>query len=372
MVDEATGRRLTARAGCVRILSGPRPVTVRDQLHSLADPASGIDLDTWPDRYGDGPVAELERRVALLLDKPSAVYFPSGTMAQQVALRYGAERLGNPAVALHPLSHLELYERHAYTILAGLRPVFTPGGPHQIVAADVAELDEPVATVVVELPLRDAGFLLPDWDSLLAIVAAARSRGARVHFDGARLWESTTHLGQSLSDVAALADSVYVSFYKSLGALSGAALAGDTNLAGYARAWRHRYGGNLYEHWPAALTAMTGLATRLPALPGLVAHAKVVAAALADALAGTAAAQVWPHPPHTHQFQVWLPYPPARLTEVTMALAAEERTWFIDGWRPTAVPHLSMAEVTVAEPALAWTAADVTDVATRYLTRLAT
>ncbi|MEW2440716.1 beta-eliminating lyase-related protein [Micromonospora marina] len=77
-----------------------------------------------------------------------------------------------------------------------------------------------------------------------------------MHFDGARLWESTVHLGYSPAEIAALADSTYVSFYKSLGGHSGAALAGDAELVRYARAWRHRYGGTLFQQWPAALAAL--------------------------------------------------------------------------------------------------------------------
>jgi hypothetical protein len=78
---------------------------------------------------------------------------------------------------------------------------------------------------MLELPLRDAGFVLPSWEELSAVVEAARERDAVVHFDGARLWESTTHFGRPLDEIADLADSVYVSFYKSLDGLGGAALA---------------------------------------------------------------------------------------------------------------------------------------------------
>ena len=61
--------------------------------------------------------------------------------------------------------------------------------------------------------------MLPSWEELTEVVEAARERDAVVHFDGARLWESTAHFGRPLAEIAALADSVYVSFYKSLGGL---------------------------------------------------------------------------------------------------------------------------------------------------------
>ena len=94
------------------------------------------------------------------------------------------------------------------------------------------DFEEPFGTLMLELPLRDAGFVLPTWDELTDTVEAARERDAVVHFDGARLWECTPHFGRPLPEIAGLADSVYVSFYKSLGGLSGAALAGSADLVG--------------------------------------------------------------------------------------------------------------------------------------------
>ncbi|MEE3918564.1 beta-eliminating lyase-related protein [Micromonospora sp. BRA006-A] len=241
-------------------------------------------------------MAELELRVAELLGADAAAFFPSGTMAQQVAMRHGAEPTGRAGVGLHPLSHPLTHERDAYALLAGVRAVRTTNAPRNPTADEVAALDEPIGTLFLELPLRDAGFVLPTWDELVAVVAAARAGGARVHFDGARLWESSVHLGYSPAEIAALADSTYVSFYKSLGGISGAALAGDAELIRYARAWRHRYGGTLFQQWPAALAALAGLTRELPRLPGYVAHARVVAEALA-ALPGARVPGAAAHPP---------------------------------------------------------------------------
>lgn len=340
--------------GCDRILSGQRVLTVRERLADLAA-ADLAELDDRPDVYGSGAVAVLERRVAGLLGKPEAVFFPTGTMAQQVALRCWAERTGNRVVALHPLSHLEVHERKAFTALTGLRGVWPTAERRQPTAQEVRDLDEPFGTLLLELPLRDAGFLLPTWDELNALVAAARVRGAKVHLDGARLWESVPHLGRDLPTVAGLADSVYVSLYKTLGGLSGALLAGPEDFAAQARAWRHRYGGVLFQQWPAALAALAGIERELPRLPEYVAHAKTVAAALA-ALPG---AQVVPEVPHTHQFQLWLPGPAHRLNEAVLALAEQQKIW-LSGVFADRAPGLAMAEITVAAPALEWSAADVT------------
>ena len=363
MPENALRHRLAVMRACDRILSGVRPSTMREQLATLAA-ADG--LDDLPDFYGEGgPVTALEERVAELLGTEAAVFFPTGTMAQQIALRFGAEKSGRTAVALHPLGHQEVHERHAYAQLSGLRAVRSTTAPRNPTAIELAALAEPVGTVVFELPLRDAGFVLPSWDDLVDACDAAESIGARVHFDGARIWESTPHLGRPLHEIAALADSTYVSFYKSTAGVSGAALAGTAELAAYAREWRHRHGGNLFQQWPAALSALIGLQRELPRIPDYVRHARTMAAALAE-LPGARVSV-----PQTHQFRMWLPGPAPLLGAAVLALAEEERVWFAGGWRDTEVPGLAMTEVTIAGPGLEWTASDVRKTGEALLARLA-
>lgn len=371
-VDRA--RRVAAVRGSERVLSSGLPVlTVGERLAALAAEApAGCGLDGPVDVYGDGIVGELERRVAELLGTEAAAFFPTGTMAQQVALRCWAGRTGSPVVALHPMSHLEKSERGAYAQVSGLRAVRLASGPRPPTAADVHDLDEPFGTLVLELPLREAGFLLPTWEELTAVVEAARERDAVVHFDGARLWECASHFGVGPAEVAALADSVYVSFYKSLGGISGAALAGPAELVEEARAWRHRYGGEVFQQWPAALAALTGLERELPRLPSYVAHAAVVAAALEEGFraAGLPWFRVNPRVPHTHQFQVWLPYPAGVLDEAGVSLAEETLTSVFGGWSPSEVPCLSFTEVTVGSSALSWTPEAVVEAVGAFLARV--
>jgi len=357
MTDDQMQRRWLARRGCERTLSGTLHATPRERMESFA--ASGFDLDARPDAYGDGPVRDFEERLAGLLGKPSVAFFPSGTMAQQVALRLWADRSGSNAVAMHPLNHLEVWEREAFVHLTGLRPVWLTREARQPTAEEVTKLDERFGTLTVELPLREAGFLLPTFAELTELASAARARGAFVHFDGARLWESAVYFGHDLATIAALADSVYVSFYKTLGGISGSALAGPADFIAEARAWRHRYGGNIFQQWPAILAAAVGLDTVLPRLGAYVAHAQTVAAAL-SALPGV---HVHPNPPHTHQFQVWVPGTAADLEEANLTLAETERVWFLAGWRDQTPAGLAMTEVTVTEPALQWSPEQVTEIA---------
>jgi len=366
MPDDDYQKRLTAASrSCSRILSGRRPVTIAEQLAALGD--SGYDLDRAHDVYGNEVVAELEDRVAGLLGKPAAAYFPTGTMAQQIALRIWSERAANPTVALHPLHHTEVHERKAYAMVSGLRAVWPTGERRHPTPEEVRAVPDPFAALAIELPMRDAGFLLPTFDELRELSEIARSRGAAVHFDGARLWESTPYLGQDLPTVAGLADSVYVSFYKSLGAFSGAALAGPADLIATAKAWRHRYGGQLFSQWPAVLTAMVGLDRELPRLPEYVAHARIVAAALAT-LPG---AVVTANPPHTHQFQLWLPYSKAALDQASLEMAEQEGIRFAGGWNEQTPGDRCMTEVTVAAGALEWTAEDVAAAGKSFVDRAA-
>jgi threonine aldolase len=368
MTDQAQERtrRFQLSRTCTRRLSGERVPTMREELETAL--RAPYDLDGFGDRYGQGgPVAALEERVAALLGKPAAVLFPSGVMAQQVAARIHAGRSGNATVALHPLSHPEVHELHAFSTLSGLRTIWTTTDPRQPTAAEIRDLAEPFGTLMLELPLREAGFLLPTWDELLAVVAAARERGARVHVDGARLWESTTYLGADLPTIAALADTVYVSMYKVLGGLSGAVLAGEADVIAEARAWRQRYGGSVVQLWPAALTALAGLESVLPQLPSYVEHARVVAAALAS----VEGVRVHPDPPHTQEFQLWLPGTAERLNQAALALAEEEKTWFTYGFVDRAPIGYAVAEIRVGAAALEWTADEVRAATTGLLARAA-
>ncbi|MFD3487523.1 threonine aldolase family protein [Streptomyces sp. NPDC058665] len=385
-------RRLAAWHASGRILwRGHADRPVGEQLAALAADASSVyDLDEWADVYGNGVVAELESRVAALLGFPAAAFFPTGTMAQQVALRCWAGRTGNATVALHPMAHPEVHEGGALSVVSGLRTTHPTSEPRLPTAEEIEATDEPFGTLMLELPLRDAGFVLPTWDDLVAVVAAARERDAVVHFDGARLWESVTHFGRPLEEIAGLADSVYVSFYKSLGAMSGAMLVGSSTLVEEARVWRHRYGGQVFQQYPAALSALLGLERELPRLPSYVAHARVVAAALAEGLAepsrgpgagsgvgsGAVSAAPWfrvhPQQPHTHQFQVWLPYDARVLNEAAVRQAEETgvslfRRWFDSGSGP---PGVSVTEVTVAGAGLEWTADDVRQAVREFMTRV--
>lgn len=234
-VDDATREREEAFQRCERFLFGHGPQWPRAVLADLAAEAGP---DEQPDRYGEGSlINDFERDIATLLGKEAAVFLPSGTMAQQIALRIWAERGRNSTVAFHPTCHLEIHEQKGYELLHGLHGRLVGERSRLITLDDLCKTPGPLAALLLELPQREIGGQLPPWSDLEAQTAWAREQGAAVHMDGARLWESGPFYGRSYAEIAGLFDSVYVSFYKGIGAIAGAALAGPAAFIAEARLW---------------------------------------------------------------------------------------------------------------------------------------
>ena len=342
------------RVRCARHLNGHGRRLPAEVLAEVRDVLG----DVAPDRYGAGGVVEeLEAEVATLLGKPAVAFLPSGTMAQQVALRVHAERTGRCSVLWHPTSHLELHEGQAPGRLHGLRgrPV---GDPRLLLTLDdLQEVAEPPAALLLELPQREIGGRLPAWDDLVAQVVWARERGAAVHLDGARLLECLPFYDRSAAEVADLFDSVYVSLYKGLGGVAGCLLAGDGPLVAEAREWRHRHGGTLFAMWPYAAAGLAGLRLRAPRMPAYVEHAREVAAALS----GLDGVEVVPDPPATTMMHVYLQAPPGPLAAAMRGLAVDDGLWTWPRGFPSELPSWQVVELTVGDATMAWTPEQVRD-----------
>jgi threonine aldolase len=322
----------------------------RDPATSLqalqARTPDGLDVD----RYGEGELAErLERRVAALLGKQAAVWMPTGTMAQQIALRIHAERLGRSVVAFHPQCHLEVHEQGAYRVLHGLRATLLGDRGRLIETKDIAELREPISVLLLELPQRDLGGQLPPWEDLIATCEAARSGGAALHLDGARLWQCGPFYGRPLAEIAALFDTVYVSFYKDLGAPAGCVLAGPEDVIQEARVWQIRHGGRLFSAYPYLLAAELGLDERLPRIPELVDRARLAG----GALAATDDVTVVPEPPQAAMLHVIVRRPLEPLNDALYAITRESRIWLSSRFIATADPSSQRCELSVAVANLA-------------------
>lgn len=239
----------------------------------------------------------VQQRVAALLGKEAALWLPSGTMAQQIALRIHAERSGRRAVAFHPHCHLDVHEQRGYAVLHGLHAVLLGRRDRLMAPADLAAVAEPLAAVLVELPQRDLGGQLPPWDELVELGELARAKGAALHLDGARLWQCGPFYGRELAEIAALFDTVYVSLYKDLGAGAGCMLAGTAGFVAEAQVWKIRHGGRMFRIGHYLEAAERGLDEVLPQIPAMVERAKELAAALEQH-----GVEVIPSPPQASMF----------------------------------------------------------------------
>lgn len=325
-----------------------------DSFHGngLARPAellASIPPDTEEDLYGDGGVvAALERYVAELLGKPAAVFLPSGTMAQAATLRVHADHRTTRTVVWHPFCHLARHEDQAYQRLHALVARSAGEFERLLTLTDLTGIAEPVAALVIELPQRDLGGQIPPWDGLVAQTKWARARGAAVHLDGARLWEASAGYGRPPADIAALFDTVYVSFYKGVGALPGCCVAGSRADVDQVREWRQRLGGTLFGMWPAAASALHLLPGTLAEMPDRLAYAQAIALALAE----VPTVRVLPDPPQTPMMHLLLDTTPDAYAAAAKRLADEQAFWVWPRAMATGDPEVVRCELAVGRATL--------------------
>lgn len=331
---------------CTRYLVGHGRRSA-DELLATIPPGTEIDY------YGiGGAVTELEQEVASLLGKDAALFLPTGTMAQQATLRVHADRRSSRSVAFHPTCHMETNEERGYERLHGLFGV--PVGPRDepLSSASLAQLREPIAALLVELPQRSLGGTLPSWKELVAQVAWARDRGAAVHLDGARLWDASPFYKarhrKSLSDVADLFDTVYVSFYKGLGGIAGCCVAGDTDVIEELSVWRTRHGGRAFGLWPYAASALSALRTRLPRMPAYYRHSL----AIADAVRGLPGVEVLPDPVQSPMMHLRFSVDLESLRERVVEIARAEKVWTFSRPWASLGPNLQEFELHVGDATL--------------------
>lgn len=330
---------------CTRFFGHP-PQTIRERLREIA---GALDGSERPDRYGGGELLEsFECEIARLLGKESAAFMPSGTMAQQIALRVHAERSGNRNVAIHPQSHLVLSEQNAFQTLHPLRGV-TIGARGALYTLDDLRAASPApGALLLELPERNIGGALRPWNELCDIAAWAREKGIALHLDGARLWESQPYYERSFAEIAGLFDTVYVSFYKVFNAIAGAALAGSKAVVDEARTWQWRHGGRLVAQYPMVVSARQGLHDYLPRVPLYCERAR----GIARVLGGFERLGVTPTPPPTNMMHVYVRGEREALDRAALEVARETGIWFVGAWQSSEAPGTAMFELTCAEGSL--------------------
>ena len=172
---------------CRFFLSRPLPPSAAETLARLAAHPAAVEAI---DEYGaGGAVARLEKISCERLGKQAGLFFIKGVTAQLCVLRAYADARACDNVVIHPLSHMDIDEAGAVERVTGLNAIRL-GRHRPFTLLALQALTEPLAVVVIELPLRRAGFMLPALDELRAISAWCREQAIPLHFDGARLWEA--------------------------------------------------------------------------------------------------------------------------------------------------------------------------------------
>lgn len=347
MIDPSIQQRYQSacQQASYNLLRHPQ-ATMAEQLNQLA---KEVAEDEQRDVYGSGQLIEdFEYQIAELLGKEAALFLPTGTLAQPLALKVHSLQTGKTDVALHPSSHLLLHEQMGIEHLWGLNPRAI-GDPQQpIKPADLKALNaEPLGALLIELPMREIGGQLPAWDSLKEQSQWARENGIRRHLDGARLWQTPDFYQRGLDEISALFDSVYVSFYKDLGGISGAVLAADTEFIQQAKIWARRAGGNLISLYPEILAARRGLRENLPVIPDAVRYAHALGSALAE-LKGV---EVTPDPPQAAMFHLTFAISRQRLAD-KISLYVQEQGVVILPLPRSGDSHRAVCEVTIGRNAM--------------------
>jgi len=201
------------------------------------------------DVLGDDPtVRELEQRTAALLGKEAAVFVPSGTMANQLAIR-SLTRPGD-AILLDANAHIYCYEAGAPAALAGVQVSLLDGARGQFTAAQLEAAlpprDDhfaPPSLVCIENTHNRGGGSVWPLEQIESVTTAARGHGLSLHLDGARLWNASVASGVSEAEYASHFDTVSVCFSKGLGAPVGSILAGTADVIAKARFYRKQQGG---------------------------------------------------------------------------------------------------------------------------------
>jgi len=244
------------------------------------------------DVYGDDPtVNALEAHTAKVLGKEAAVFVPTGSMSNQIALRTHTEP--GDLVLIERHAHIVINEGGAGAALSGvtMRPIDGAHGifgPKDVVSMldrphpfNPTTLGSPPKLLCLENSHNAGGGTVWPLEQLRAVCATGREHGLTLHLDGARLWHAAAASGVLPRDYAEPFDTVNVCFSKGLGAPVGSALAGRRETIERARRFRQQYGGGMRQAGVIAAGALHALEHHLDDLPRDVGNARRLAGLLA-------------------------------------------------------------------------------------------
>src|SRR4051812_28624155 len=239
--------------------------------------------------FEDPTVTELERRAAALLGHEAAVYVPTATMANQIALSILGAR--GTELIVEETAHIMVAELGGAAMHTGLQTRGLPGyrgrlAPEQVQDA-VRRSDGfhiPRASIVaVENTHNSAGGTVWPLDELEAVVAVARELGLAVHLDGARVANAAVALEVPAAEIAGRFDTVTLCLSKGLGCPLGAVIAGSRERMAKARRYKHLFGGAMRQAGVVAAAGVYALDHNVDRLAGDHANARRLAEGLAEA-----------------------------------------------------------------------------------------
>jgi threonine aldolase len=298
--------------------------------------------DVGDEQRGQDPTTRrLEERVAELLGHEAAVFLPTGTMCNEIALRLHV-RPGGDEVILDRSSHPVNAEAGGPAQLSGamLRTLDGEGGiftPAQVRAAiRVPDRHSPRSRVIsIEQPTNLAGGRVWPLETIAGVLEVAREHGLRTHLDGARLLNATAASGLAASAYAAPFDTAWLDFTKGLGAPVGAVLAGSRELIDEAWRWKQLLGGAMRQSGILAAGCLYALDHHVERLAEDHEHARLLAGGLA-VLPGVS---IDPASVETNIVIFAVEDAPA----LVAALAAEVELSALDARRVRAVTHLDVS-----------------------------
>jgi threonine aldolase len=236
-------------------------------------------------------VNELEARTAALLGKEAAVFVPTGTMSNQIAVRIHTEP--GDAALVEGTCHVVANEAGGAAAISGVSIVPLQGTRGVFTAADVdaavavphrfkpATLSPPVRLLCVENTHNAGGGTVWPIEAVRAVCDAGRRHGLALHLDGARLWHAAAASGVPERELAAPFDTVNVCFSKGLGAPVGSALAGSRELVARARRFKQQLGGGFRQAGVLAAAALHSLEHHRPCLGEDIRRARAFAQGIA-------------------------------------------------------------------------------------------
>ena len=298
---------------------------------------------------GDPTVRRLQERTAELLGMERALFFPTGTMANQAAIaaltRPGTE------IFVHDDAHIVNWEMAGAAALSGVQVRIVRGAlrmtePTLLGAIRHPSVDAPRASLLcLENTHAGSGGMVTPLDELTRLATIGRSAGTRIFLDGARLWNASAATGTPLKSFAAVADLTMVSYSKGLGAPVGAAVVGPATLMEAVAEARKRFGGGMRQSGIIAAGALYGMEHNMARLEEDHAHAKYFAGIVSAAPDAKVVA------PDTNIVMIDLP---ERMPAESLAARAEQRGVKVSVWhasRVRAVMHLDVSRAQVEHAA---------------------